>query len=46
MGKMKKYEVMESKFRNRYAKHGAMASIAGGLVNFRTVNFSESISLE
>jgi len=45
-GKMKKYEIMESKFRNRYEKYDAMASIAGGFVNFRAMNFSESISTE
>jgi len=43
---MKKYEVMESKFRNLYEKYGAVASIAGGFVNFKTVNFSGSISTE
>jgi len=45
-GKMKKYEIMRSKFRNRYEKYDAVTSIAGGFVNFRTVNFSESISTE
>jgi len=37
---------MEPKFRNRYEKYGALASIAGGFVNFRTADFSESISAE
>jgi len=37
---------MRSKFRDQYEKHGALASIAGGFVNFKTVNFSESISSE
>jgi len=37
---------MESKFRNRYEKHDAVASIAWGFVNFKTVNFSGSISSE
>jgi len=32
---MKKYEIMGSKFRNRYEKYGAMASIAGGFVNYK-----------
>jgi len=44
MGKMKKYEIMVSKFRNRHEKYDPMTSIAGVFANFRTVDFSESIS--
>jgi len=43
---MKKYGIMGFKFRNRPERYDAMASIAGGFVNFRTMNFSESISTE
>jgi len=46
MGKMKKYKVMRSKFRNRYEKYGAVAPIAGRFMNFRTMNFSGSILTE
>jgi len=43
---MKKYEVMGSRFRNRPERYDTMTSIVGGFVNFRTVNFSESIPTE
>jgi len=43
---MKKYEVMGSRFRNRPERYDAVESIAGGFVNFRTVNFSKSTSTE
>jgi len=45
-GKMKKYGTMGSRFRNRPGRYDTMTSIVGGFVNFRTVNFSESISTE
>jgi len=45
-GKMKKYGTMGFKFKNRPERYDTMTSIAGGFVNFRTENFSGSISTE
>jgi len=45
-GKMKKYGIMGSKFKNIPERYDTMTSIVGGFVNFRTVNSSESISTE
>ena len=38
IGKMKKYGIMGSKFRNRYERYDTMTSIVGGFVNFRIMN--------
>jgi len=35
IGKMKKYEVMGPKFRNRPERYVTMTSIAGGFVNYK-----------
>jgi len=43
---MKKYGIMGSRFRNRPERYDTMTSIAGGFVNFKTMNSSESISAE
>jgi len=37
---------MGSKFENRPERYDTMTSIVGGFVNFKTMNFSGSISTE
>jgi len=45
IGRMKKYGIMGTKFRNRHERYNTMTSIVGGLVNHRTMNSTEPISI-